>query len=258
MKIEDKLLKLRKEKGLSQEEVADRLNVSRQTISKWETGQSSPDFDKIIPLCELYEISSDELLTGKKKEEIVKEEKEHENMKAKGIGLSLGIYVLSIILFVFLISLAGVIVALGIFFLGVILATALFIYTCVMYKGKNDMKFLKKLIKKIDSTVILVVLTFINLIFTWLRNTWSWYNDTDIYHDALLPIVKLLNNDYITGLLVVINIFIFILGIRFIINAFKSKKEVLLKVSFASLSILTSYFAVEIFTNLVLDYFLNI
>ena len=61
MKIEDKLLKLRKEKGLSQEEVADRLNVSRQTISKWETGQSSPDFDKIIPICELYEISSDEL-----------------------------------------------------------------------------------------------------------------------------------------------------------------------------------------------------
>ena len=44
MKIEDKLLKLRKEKGLSQEEVADRLNVSRQTISKLETGQSSPAF----------------------------------------------------------------------------------------------------------------------------------------------------------------------------------------------------------------------
>ena len=67
MKIEDKLLKLRKEKGFSQEEVAERLSVSRQTISKWETGQSTPDFDKIIPLCELYEISSDELLTGKKK-----------------------------------------------------------------------------------------------------------------------------------------------------------------------------------------------
>ena len=174
MKIEDKLLKLRKEKRLSQEEVAEKLNVSRQTVSKWETGQSSPDLDKIIPLCELYEISSDELLTGKKYEEVIKEEKEYENMKAKGIGLSLGIYVLSIILFVFLISLAGVIVALGIFFLGVVLATTLFIYTCVMYKGKNDMKFLKKLIKKIDSTVILVVLTFINLIFTWLRNTWSW------------------------------------------------------------------------------------
>lgn len=68
MKIEDKLLKLRKEKWLSQEEVADRLKVSRQTISKWETGQSSPDFDKIVPICELFEISCDELLVDKEKD----------------------------------------------------------------------------------------------------------------------------------------------------------------------------------------------
>lgn len=54
MKIEDKLLKLRKEKGLSQEEVADRLNVSRQTISKWETGQSSPAFFIYIYLSLYY------------------------------------------------------------------------------------------------------------------------------------------------------------------------------------------------------------
>lgn len=127
-----------------------------------------------------------------------------------------------------------------------------------MYKEKNDMKLLKKLIKKIDSTVIFVVLVFINLIFTLLRNTWSWYNDTDCYSEALQPIVKVLNNDYITGFLVTINIFIFVLGIRYIINAIKSKKEVLLKVSFACLSILTSYFSVEIFTNLILNYFLNV
>ena len=258
MKIEDKLLKLRKEKGLSQEEVADRLNVSRQTISKWETGQSSPDFDKIIPICELYEISCDELLTGKKKEEIIKEEKEHEHMKAKGIGLSLGLYVLSIVLFVLLLVFSDFVFAFGIFLLGIIVATALFIYTCVMYKGKNDMKFLKKLIKKIDSTVILVVLTFINLIFTLLRNTWSWYNDTDPYNEFLQPIVKFLNNDFIMGIIVLINILIFIFGIRYIINAFKTKKEVLLKVSFAIISILTSFFMVEIFTNLVLDFFINI
>lgn len=68
MKIEDKLLKLRKEKWLSQEEVADRLKVSRQTISKWETGQNSPDFDKIVPICKLFEISCDELLVDKEKD----------------------------------------------------------------------------------------------------------------------------------------------------------------------------------------------
>src|SRR5574344_2339903 len=66
MNIGDKLFELRKKKGLSQEEAADKLNVTRQTISKWETNQSNPDFDKIIPICELYNITSDELLTGKK------------------------------------------------------------------------------------------------------------------------------------------------------------------------------------------------
>lgn len=251
MKIEDKLLKLRKEKGLSQEEVADRLNVSRQTISKWETGQSSPDFDKIIPLCELYEISSDELLTGKKKEEIVKEEKEHENMKAKGIGLSLGIYVLSIVLFVFLISLSGPVIALGIFFFGVIIATALFIYTCVMYKEKNDMKLLKKLIKKIDSTGILVVLTFLNLFFDLLLNTWFSYGE--VYEEELGALINFL--EPCISIMVVLTILTFVFGFRFIINAIKSKKDKLLKISFAIFSILTSPFFMIVLLNFTLDFF---
>ena len=51
MNLGETLLKLRKQKGLSQEEVADKLNVTRQTISKWETNQSMPDFDKIVPIC---------------------------------------------------------------------------------------------------------------------------------------------------------------------------------------------------------------
>ena len=61
MTLGEKLLELRKKKGLSQEEVADLLHVTRQTVSKWETNQSTPDFDKIVPICELYEISTEEL-----------------------------------------------------------------------------------------------------------------------------------------------------------------------------------------------------
>ena len=61
MTIGERLLKLRKEKNISQEELANELDVSRQTISKWETDQSQPDFDKIIPLCEFFNITSDEL-----------------------------------------------------------------------------------------------------------------------------------------------------------------------------------------------------
>ena len=66
MDLGQKLFELRKGKNLSQEEVADKLNVTRQTVSKWETNQSTPDFDKIVPLCELFEISTEELLIGKK------------------------------------------------------------------------------------------------------------------------------------------------------------------------------------------------
>ena len=69
MDIGEKLFELRKQKNLSQEEVAEKLNVTRQTVSKWETNQSTPDFDKIIPICELFENSTKELLTGKKVEE---------------------------------------------------------------------------------------------------------------------------------------------------------------------------------------------
>lgn len=61
MSLGEKLLSLRKKKGLSQEEVADILHVTRQTVSKWETDQSMPDFDKVVPICNLYEISTDEL-----------------------------------------------------------------------------------------------------------------------------------------------------------------------------------------------------
>ena len=58
MSLGQRLIELRKEKKLSQEEVAGKLNVTRQTVSKWETDQSTPDFDKILPLCELYGIST--------------------------------------------------------------------------------------------------------------------------------------------------------------------------------------------------------
>ena len=66
MTIGDRLLKLRKERNLSQEDLANELDVSRQTISKWETNQSMPDFDKIVPLCKYFGITTDELLTGDK------------------------------------------------------------------------------------------------------------------------------------------------------------------------------------------------
>ena len=60
-----RLYELRKQKGFSQEELANRVNVSRQTVSKWEIGDSTPDMEKLIALSDLFEISLDELMTGK-------------------------------------------------------------------------------------------------------------------------------------------------------------------------------------------------
>lgn len=65
MEFGNRLYELRKQKGLSQEELANRLDVTRQTVSKWELGDSTPDMDKLIALAELFEISLDELVLGK-------------------------------------------------------------------------------------------------------------------------------------------------------------------------------------------------
>ena len=62
MTFSDKLIALRKKAGWSQEELAERLNVSRQSISKWESAQSMPDIDKILQLSSLFSVTTDCLL----------------------------------------------------------------------------------------------------------------------------------------------------------------------------------------------------
>ena len=62
IEIANRLQKLRKENGYSQEELADKLGISRQAVSKWERAESSPDTDNLIVLAKLYNISLDELL----------------------------------------------------------------------------------------------------------------------------------------------------------------------------------------------------
>ena len=62
MTFSDKLIALRKKAGWSQEELAERLNVSRQSVSKWESAQSMPDIDKIVQLSSLFGVTTDYLL----------------------------------------------------------------------------------------------------------------------------------------------------------------------------------------------------
>lgn len=62
MKFNDKLAQLRKEKGLSQEELGSRLNVTRQTVSKWELGLSKPDTDKLLEICKILDVDIKEII----------------------------------------------------------------------------------------------------------------------------------------------------------------------------------------------------
>ena len=65
MKIGEKIANLRTRAGMSQEQLAETLEVSRQSVSKWEMNQTLPQIDKVLQLCELFKISTDQLLCDK-------------------------------------------------------------------------------------------------------------------------------------------------------------------------------------------------
>ena len=64
MNMADRIQYLRKAKGFSQEEFANKVGVSRQAVSKWESEQSTPDIEKIIIMSELFEVTTDYILKG--------------------------------------------------------------------------------------------------------------------------------------------------------------------------------------------------
>lgn len=134
MDLANKLLELRKKKGLSQEEVADQLGVSRQTVSKWETGVSTPDFDKIGPLCELYEISTNELLNINY--EVPNYEKEDQTVRRKrALLLVIAVFMYITCVLPVILTDAGLdeIVGVVLMFIMIAVATCLLIYRGAMY-----------------------------------------------------------------------------------------------------------------------------
>ncbi len=68
MNLNERLQDLRKKAGYSQEQLAELLGISRQAISKWESGQGNPDIDNIIKLTKIYQVSTDYILLGHKDE----------------------------------------------------------------------------------------------------------------------------------------------------------------------------------------------
>jgi len=62
MILADKIIRLRKKNGWSQEELAEKMQVSRQAVSKWEGAQSAPDLEKVLMLSSLFDVTTDYLL----------------------------------------------------------------------------------------------------------------------------------------------------------------------------------------------------
>lgn len=83
IKTADKLVELRKSHGLSQEKLSELLGVSRQAISKWERGESSPDTDNLIALARIYGVSLDDIINDEKEIEVKEIELDQEPTEKK-------------------------------------------------------------------------------------------------------------------------------------------------------------------------------
>ena len=104
MTLGERLFQYRNSINMSQEKLAEKIGVTRQTISKWETNQSTPDFDKIEPLCEVFGITTEELIKGEKTETVenkntVQDDYTKKRNKRKAIVLSISIFLYCIATF---------------------------------------------------------------------------------------------------------------------------------------------------------------
>ena len=71
-KIGSFLKELRKEKGITQEEFAEKLNVSGRSVSRWETGSNMPDISLLVEIAEFFDVSIPEIINGERKSERMK------------------------------------------------------------------------------------------------------------------------------------------------------------------------------------------
>ena len=107
MKFNEKLVMLRKQQNLSQEQVSEKLGVARQTISKWELGETTPEMDKLIIISKLYDITLDELMKEDNEGKNVNDPNNMNSQKLAGLTIKflkgIGIFIFIVaILYVFI------------------------------------------------------------------------------------------------------------------------------------------------------------
>lgn len=135
MTLGEKIYKLRTQHNLSQGDLANELNVSRQSISKWENNNSTPDLDKIIKLAEIFNVSLDELIKNEEKDETIinntPEKTPTTQTKNREKKIGKGLLIAGVIsIFVFLL--------LGLGITGFFIAIPLFACSIIYYKAKNN------------------------------------------------------------------------------------------------------------------------
>ena len=113
MKFNEKLIELRKKEGLSQEELGYKLNVTRQTVSKWELGQTTPEMDKLVEMSRIFNISVDELIneseTQTDSNPIIEDQPiVNESKKEKNVKTIIVVALIIVIVFIVFNLLAGI------------------------------------------------------------------------------------------------------------------------------------------------------
>lgn len=213
MTLGERLLQYRTNLKMSQDILAEKLNVTRQTISKWETDQSTPEFNKILPLCELFGISADELIRGEKLEEGTKKEEEstlnsyneylekRNKKKALIVSSAVFLYIIGTFCPAFIQEsnieneLAGVIVMVALW----AIATTMLIYFFISYPIQKEEKEAKKkekdseyeISRRIERRILEVIALLFLLIYLLVSFiTMAWYITWILW--LVLPIVEVI------------------------------------------------------------------
>ena len=173
MTFGERLLAYRNAVNLSQEKLAEKVGVTRQTVSKWETNQSVPDFDKILPLCEVLGITTEELIKGEKenkneqleeiKQENEKAQKEYmqkrNKKKATVLSISIFLYCIATFALPYMIEVLRYEDAHAVMIWATLctIATVIIVYFFVAYpntyKEEKDKKGIEEDIKELNDTI---------------------------------------------------------------------------------------------------------
>ena len=216
MTIGEKIQNLRKQRGMSQEQLAEALGVSRQAVSKWEAGQSVPDIDKIISICDYFGVTTDYILRNAEMTESqhevaqnaynISEKELDENIKKKQqsallLAIAIVLYILCVVPVIIIENDVGTVLM----FVMVAVATGIIVYRSTLNqknkddedkekKGKNENPTLKAVKSCVWAVAVLVYFAISFWSSAWYI-TWLVFPITGAITDALEACFDLKDGD---------------------------------------------------------------